>query len=177
MRWKQYITSLLVADITEGNAVTVSVLRLLKLKNEVASFARTLQQTLTKENSVMEGQTREHNLSEVMDDLIEAKSFLVKLKTLLAQANSESGALAHIYRMEELKDDISFLQELPTKSGTHFVQTSTYSETTVEKVFEAHLTNKSVGSELQALQLAIVSEEASLLECNAAKKVSVELPN
>ena len=79
--------------------------------------------------------------------------------------------------MEELKDDISFLQELPTKSGTHFVQTSTYSETTVEKVFEAHLNSKAVVSEIQSKQLEIVKEEAKLQECNAVKKISVELPS
>ena len=99
MRWNLYITSLLSPPETllnAGGTVTISVLRLLKLKNEVASFASTLQKTLAKENSVMEGQTREHELSELVDDLAAAKAFLVKIKTLLAQANSESGALAHI---------------------------------------------------------------------------------
>ncbi len=93
---------------------------------------------------------------------------LVTLKSSIASSNAAGKMPEKIYRMAEIKDQISSLGELSTRQGK---QASGYSD--IEQVYEATFDKKWVADRLRALELELDTLQDELESFNGEIRVDI----
>jgi len=142
----------------------------LKLKNQFAGEVATLKDLLAKQNVRSTKQKFDYDNRKVLADLQGKVDELVRVKTAIAQANSE--AYEQIFRLAELKGLIASLKALETKSGV-FHESGRYGEPAYEVEYVAQLGKVAVDEFVNALEKSAQELQDKLDEFNFTHSVNL----
>lgn len=112
---------------------------------------------------------RKVNITELSTELEATVSKLVSLKTEIAKANT--AIYNKIYRMSEIKSEISFLECVPTRDG----KDAGYGHDGNYVIHEAVLTEEHINSLVKALEEEMETLQDEVDHYNAVTKITVDL--
>lgn len=127
----------------------------LKRKNKLASELETLKVRFRSSNSLIEGNKKIYNMSDLYAQIIAKEDELVQLKLAIAKANI--GIVEKIYQIAELKGRVQMLKSTSTNEGVHNIGYSEKTSTYVVTIDEIKMNEMVAGLEadIEALQDAI----------------------
>jgi hypothetical protein len=134
----------------------------LRLKNKIVGEINEIQTRIENDNSHRKEHQPKYPVQGLYDEYLEKTQKLVKLKTLITEANIKIAEKIH--KMDEIKSHISFLAKLNTKDGTYKedkYRNGEYEE--VDIVYEATLDEIAVREQVYALkeELEAIQDELS----------------
>ena len=148
----------------------VTLAKTLKLRKRLVEKITRTGEAIKRSNCILVGGTRD--VTDILGALAERKrlvAFLVKLKSALSQANQPIQET--IFRMAELKAEITFLREISTARGKHIV--GEYMNRAVQE-YEAILGQSDIDKMTWALQLQVDDLQEQLDQFNHAHTVDVQ---
>lgn len=127
----------------------------LKRKNKLASELETLKSRFRSSNSLLEGNKKIYNMSDLYAQIIAKEDELVQLKLAIAKANI--GIVEKIYQIAELKGRVQMLKSTSTNEGVHNIGYSEKTSVYVVTIDELKMNEMVAGLEadIEALQDAI----------------------
>lgn len=148
----------------------VTVARALKEKNRVAGRLAKARSLVGKENSKDKNVKRGIDVAETYALSKTLKDRLVSIKTAIAEANAP--IISKIIELDELKSEISYLNELDAKEGK--IVSMNYGVRN-ESDMEAVIHQSDVLKEVAALQARAERIQDELDEFNATTKIEIEV--
>ena len=148
----------------------VSLARALKEKNRVAGRLAKAREIVREENSKDKSLPRRVDVEAAYAEARELKRRLVDIKTAISLANAP--IVAKILELDEVKSEITFLDNLNVKEG-RFEELSYNSKTIHE--FEAVVGQARVLAEIAELQKRADALQDALDDFNASTKVEIEI--
>lgn len=103
-------------DRSQPVGKSINLAKALKLKGRLAGKIAALEQTIRTYNSVEDGAER-FKTDEALKLHKELKGQLIDLKSRISMANAPIQRI--IYELAELKADVTFFAQIPTKQGTY----------------------------------------------------------
>lgn len=148
----------------------ITVARALKEKNRVAGRLAKARTLVGKENSKDKDVMRGIDVAETYALAKTLRDKLVSIKTAIALANNP--VISKIIELDELKSEISYLNELDAKEGK---VVSTDYGVRIERDMEAVIHQSDVLKEVEALQSRADRLQDELDEFNATTRIEIEV--
>jgi hypothetical protein len=140
----------------------MTIAQALKRKNRIAEKIKKVKQDIKMFNSIKVGLTRDIDVEASWEQLDVLTNNLIGLKTAINSANQP--IQASIFELGELKSNLSFLQEVPCKSG-HYESSDRWGLADTEKGFqeyEASHTKHQIEAECEGLRELIDSLQETI---------------
>lgn len=151
----------------------VNLSKALKMKNRLAKQIAELQRKVTEQNSHLKGAVTDYDSRALYEELQQATSRLIDLKTAISLANVPIQST--IYRLAEYKGLVAFLKKVETKRGRQLGLTSEYFVSSeVPQEYEAQITAVERDAEVERLEAEIDRLQDELDRFNATVVIEVE---
>jgi len=144
--------------------------QLLKLRKKMGSDIATLNNRLRNNNQVFKGNVRDYEPGTIMGEITTLKTNLIKVKLAIQTANV--GVYEKIFKMEESKDTISNLRNLPCENGLSRV--ASYGNSDMVE-YESILTKVNIDTLVTAKELEVEALQEAIDFYNHTTEIEVDI--
>jgi hypothetical protein len=141
----------------------------LKEKNKLASEYQKVLSRFQQGNSSIEGSTKRYSSKVLLDDVINMRNALIRLKTAIHKASEP--VRVHIFALSELKTYLSILERMDTKEGVEI--NTNYSGPNTETKYVADFNQNTMDTMIKNIKEEIDNIQDEIDLFNATTQVEI----